>query len=153
MDNILLEVSGLKTYFHTSMGVIRAVDGVNLHVSEGEAIGIVGESGCGKTMTALSIMGLLPLGASIRSGEILYQGKDLASLKGRDIERIRGSEIGMIFQEPDLNPLMDVGSQLKEIFISSVGDEEEKTGKFKLKELKTGEEKEVSEEEIKDLIF
>ncbi len=113
----LLEVGGLKTYLHTAQGVVKAVDGVSFDVNEGETVALVGESGCGKTMTALSIMRLIPRPqASIVGGEIRFQGRDLLKLDDEEMRRIRGAEIAMIFQEPmtSLNPVLTIGRQITE---------------------------------------
>jgi ABC-type dipeptide/oligopeptide/nickel transport system ATPase component len=113
----LLEVRGLKTYLTTSLGLVKAVDGVSFDVKEGETVALVGESGCGKTMTALSIMRLIPRPqASIVGGEILFQGRDLLKLGDEEMRRVRGAEIAMIFQEPmtSLNPVLSIERQLTE---------------------------------------
>ncbi len=116
----LLEVNGLKTYFHTYEGVARAVDGVTYHLDPGEALGIVGESGCGKSVTASSIMRIVPEPpGKIVGGQILFQGQDLTQLSQKAMRRIRGRSIAMIFQEPmtSLNPVYTVGNQIAEMFI------------------------------------
>jgi oligopeptide transport system ATP-binding protein len=113
----LLEVRGLKTYLTTSLGLVKAVDGVSFDVKEGETVALVGESGCGKTMTALSIMRLIPRPqASIVGGEIRFQGRDLLKLGEEEMRRVRGAEIAMIFQEPmtSLNPVLTIERQLTE---------------------------------------
>ena len=113
----LLEVRGLKTYLHTSMGVVKAVDGVSFDVKQGETVALVGESGCGKTMTALSIMRLIPRPqAEIVGGEICFQGRNLLDLDDEEMRRVRGAEIAMIFQEPmtSLNPVLTIERQLTE---------------------------------------
>ena len=112
----LLEISDLKTEIRLKHGIVHAVDGVSLHVDPGETLGIVGESGCGKTMTALSIMNLLPTGGSITAGSITLDGLDISKLGNDDMRRIRGNDIGMIFQDPltSLNPTITVGSQIAE---------------------------------------
>src|ERR1043165_4306974 len=113
----LLEVRGLKTYVHTSMGVVKAVDGVSFDVKQGETVALVGESGCGKTMTALSVMRLIPRPqAETVGGEIRFEGKNLLDLDDEEMRRIRGREIGMIFQEPmtSLNPVLTIERQLTE---------------------------------------
>src|SRR5262245_42572593 len=97
----LLRVNNLRTSFFTSDGEVRAVDGVNFDIDDGKAVGLVGESGCGKSVTALSIMQLLPKSTGrIVGGEIQFQGRDLASLRQQEMRRIRGNEISMIFQYP-----------------------------------------------------
>src|ERR1051326_4836667 len=113
----LLEVRGLKTYVHTSMGVVKAVDGVSFDVKQGETVALVGESGCGKTMTALSVMRLIPRPqAETTGGEIRFEGKNLLDLDDEEMRRIRGAEIAMIFQEPmtSLNPVLTIDRQLTE---------------------------------------
>src|ERR687898_3652261 len=97
----LLEVRDLRTHFFTRDGVVRAVDGISFEVDKGKTLGIVGESGCGKSVTALSIMGLIPKPpAKIVSGEVVYGGKDLTKLSERQFEDVRGRDIAMIFQDP-----------------------------------------------------
>src|SRR6187551_500425 len=97
----LLRVSDLRTSFFTSDGEVRAVDGVTFDIDDGRTVGLVGESGCGKSVTALSIIQLLPRGTSrIVGGEVQFQGRDLARLRNEEMRRIRGNEISMIFQEP-----------------------------------------------------
>jgi peptide/nickel transport system ATP-binding protein/oligopeptide transport system ATP-binding protein len=117
--NGLLEISDLCTIFRSQDGVAAALDNVNLSVSEGETLGLVGESGCGKTVTALSIMRLIPAPAGkIVSGRILFRGVDLLTLDEPGMRKIRGNEISMIFQEPmtSLNPVFRVGDQVAEVF-------------------------------------
>jgi oligopeptide/dipeptide ABC transporter ATP-binding protein len=118
MDSIL-SVEGLKTYFFTEHGVVRAVDGVDLTVRPAETIGLVGESGCGKSMTALSILRLVPSPPGrIVEGRITFDGRDILSLSGQEMLTIRGNRISMIFQEPmtSLNPVFTVGEQIAEVF-------------------------------------
>ncbi|MEN6441777.1 MAG: ABC transporter ATP-binding protein [Syntrophobacter sp.] len=116
MASTLLEVKDLRTYFLTEAGTARAVDSVSFSISERQVIGIVGESGCGKSVTALSIMRLIPPPGVIAGGEIRFGGKDLLALSDREMEAIRGNEISMIFQEPmtSLNPVFRVGDQIGE---------------------------------------
>jgi len=117
MAERLLEVKGLKTHFFTDEGVVRAVDGVDFHIDKGETLGIVGESGCGKSVTALSIMRLIPQPPGrITEGSIMYDGKNLLDLTPAQMRKIRGKEISMIFQEPmtSLNPVFTVGEQIAE---------------------------------------
>ena len=113
----LLEVKGLATEFTTQDGVVRAVDGISYDLDEGEIIGIVGESGCGKTVSALSIMRLVasPPG-KIVGGEVIFDGRDLLKLSGAQMRRVRGNRMSMIFQEPmtSLNPVLTIGRQLTE---------------------------------------
>ena len=119
----LLEIRDLKTWFHTDRGTVRAVDGVDLVVGRNRTLGLVGESGCGKTVTALSIMGLVPPATTAISGSLLFRRKDdsevdLAQIdpQSRTYRRIRGGEIAMIFQEPmtSLNPVYIIGNQITE---------------------------------------
>ncbi|MBX3454186.1 ABC transporter ATP-binding protein [Ferrovibrio sp.] len=112
----LLEVENLQTHFRTSRGVNRAVNGVSFHVEAGETLAIVGESGCGKSVTSMSIMRLLPQGMAKSAGRITFDGRDLLGLTEREMEQVRGNEIGMIFQEPmtSLNPVLTVGFQIQE---------------------------------------
>lgn len=114
----LLEVRGLTTYFFTEDGIVKAVDGVDLHVCRGEVLGLVGESGCGKSVTALSIMRLISEPGRIVQGEVIFDTMDLRSLSTSEMRRIRGSQISMIFQQPQssLNPVYTIGDQLAEVF-------------------------------------
>ncbi len=114
---VLLDVRDLRTHFHTSAGVIRAVDGVSWDVRKGETVALVGESGCGKSVSALSVMRLVSAPAGrIVDGEILFKGRNLLALSEEEMRRVRGREIGMIFQEPmtSLNPVLTIGRQLTE---------------------------------------
>ena len=113
----LLEVNDLHTHFFTREGVVRAVDGISFSLEKGKTLGIVGESGCGKSVTALSIMGLIPKPpAKIVSGSVIYDGQDLTKLPERKLEDVRGREIAMIFQDPmtSLNPTLTLGIQITE---------------------------------------
>src|SRR5213592_3574871 len=113
----LLEVKGLKTYFFTDEGIVRAVDGIDLYINKGETLGIVGESGSGKSVTALSIMRLIPTPPGrIVAGTINYNGRNLLELPPAQMRKIRGKEISMIFQEPmtSLNPVFTIGEQIAE---------------------------------------
>ncbi|MUV36794.1 Oligopeptide transport ATP-binding protein OppF [Lentibacillus sp. JNUCC-1] len=116
MSEKLLEIDGLKTYFHSKKGVGRVVDGIDLTVYKGETLGIVGESGCGKSMTSLSIMQLIPEPGKIVNGSIKLNGDDLVKKTEKQMEKIRGNQISMIFQEPmtSLNPVISVGEQIAE---------------------------------------
>jgi peptide/nickel transport system ATP-binding protein len=114
----LLEIRGLKTHFATDDGMVQAVDGVDLVVDRGETLGVVGESGCGKTVTALSVLKLIAMPPGrIVDGQILWQGRDLVPLGGRDLDMIRSKEIAIVFQEPmtSLNPVYTVGEQIAEV--------------------------------------
>jgi peptide/nickel transport system ATP-binding protein len=112
----LLEIEDLRTSFFTADGEARAVDGVSLTLDEGRTLGLVGESGCGKTMTALSILRLVPAPGRIVSGRLQFAGRDLLTMSEREMRAVRGNEIAMIFQEPttSLNPLFTVGDQVAE---------------------------------------
>lgn len=113
----LLEVRGLKTFFITRHGVVHAVDGISYSVDRGRTIGIVGESGCGKSVSALSIVGLVPTPPGrIVEGAIMFEGRDLTRLSEREMQQVRGREISMIFQDPmtSLNPVLTVRNQLTE---------------------------------------
>jgi oligopeptide/dipeptide ABC transporter ATP-binding protein len=112
----LLEVADLRTYFRTREGEVHAVDGVSFAVEKGKTLGIVGESGCGKSVTALSIMGLVPVPGRVVTGSVLFDGLDLVGVKENAFEQIRGREIGMIFQDPmtSLNPTLTIGTQITE---------------------------------------
>jgi peptide/nickel transport system ATP-binding protein len=112
----LLEIENLRTHIKLRQGTVRAVDGVSLYLEPGETLGIVGESGSGKTMTALSVMGLLPVGGYIAGGTIHLDGRQISGLPEESMRKVRGDEIGMIFQDPltSLNPTMTVGRQIAE---------------------------------------
>ncbi|MDF2780674.1 MAG: appD, partial [Geminicoccaceae bacterium] len=113
----ILEIEDLRTHFLTRDGVVKAVDGVSLELRRGETLGVVGESGCGKSITALSILRLIPIPPGrFASGAIRFEGRDLLGLSRAEMRRIRGNEISMIFQEPmtSLNPVLTVGRQIAE---------------------------------------
>jgi oligopeptide/dipeptide ABC transporter ATP-binding protein len=119
LADTVLEVKGLRTCFYTEEGQIPAVDGLNFTINESETLCIVGESGCGKSVTALSIMGLIPMPpGKIEAGEIIFQGEDLLKIKEEEMQKIRGNRISMIFQEPmtALNPVYTIGNQIEEVF-------------------------------------
>lgn len=115
MQNNILDISDLSISFRSDDGLARAVQGVNLHVAPGETVGLVGESGCGKSVTSLSVMGLLPKTAEV-GGLISFQGRDLARVSDKELRNIRGNEISMIFQEPmtSLNPILRINDQISE---------------------------------------
>jgi oligopeptide/dipeptide ABC transporter ATP-binding protein len=116
----LLDVVDLKTYFDTDEGTVRSVDGVSFHLDRGETLGVVGESGSGKSVTSLSIMRLIPVPPGrIAGGQMLFEGQDLVKKSEREMRRIRGNEISMIFQEPmtSLNPVYTVGDQIAEAIV------------------------------------
>ncbi|MGD9139505.1 MAG: ABC transporter ATP-binding protein, partial [Desulfobacterales bacterium] len=117
MSERLLEITDLSVHFHTPEGVARAVDGIDFHLAAGETIGLVGESGCGKSVTSLSILGLVPSPPGrIESGKILFEHQNLLDLDFESLRKIRGREISMIFQEPmtSLNPVLPIGRQVAE---------------------------------------
>ncbi len=115
----LLEVEEVRTHFQTERGLVKAVDGVSFTVGQGETVCIVGESGCGKSVTALSIMDLIT-GNGVVSGSMKLAGTDLRTLSKGDMRRIRGNELAMIFQEPmsSLNPVLTIGEQLTETILN-----------------------------------
>jgi oligopeptide/dipeptide ABC transporter ATP-binding protein len=114
----LLQVKNLKTYFFTEDGIVKAVDGVDFEVSAGEVLGLVGESGCGKSVTSFSIMRLIGIPGKIVEGEILFSGQDLLKLSEKEMVHMRGNRMSMIFQQPQssLNPVFKVGDQVAEVF-------------------------------------
>ncbi len=115
-DGPLLEVTDLRTHFNTALGVVRAVDGVSFTLERGQSLGIVGESGCGKTILTRSIMGLLPKRNTIREGSIVFEGRELSTMSLKQRREIWGAEMSMIFQDPmtSLNPVMKIGKQIGE---------------------------------------
>ena len=120
MPTPLLDIRGLRTYFHTEAGVAKAVDGVNLSILPGEVLGLVGESGPGKSVTALSVLRLIPdPPGKIVAGQVFFKGRDLLKLDYEEIRAIRGKDISMIFQEPmtSLNPVFKIGMQLMEVYL------------------------------------
>ncbi len=114
----VLEVLGLKTYFYTEDGIIKAVDGVDFDIKRGEILGLVGESGCGKSVTVLSVMRLVGVPGRILSGMVTFEDRDMLTLSDKEIQDIRGNRISMIFQQPQtsLNPVFSIGEQLTEVF-------------------------------------
>lgn len=117
LGEIILQVTGLRTSFATRSGIVRAVTGVDFSVRRGEILGIVGESGCGKSVTSLSIMGLIGAPGRVEAGEVIFDGQDLLRLPDARLRALRGDRIAMIFQQPtsSLNPVFDVGFQLGEV--------------------------------------
>lgn len=116
-DGPLLDVHNLSTYFYTPGGVLRAVDDVSFSIAQNETVGLVGESGCGKSVTALSILRLVPSPpGKIVGGQVLFQGRDLLAISAEEMRKVRGAQIGVIFQEPmtSLNPVLSIGKQLTE---------------------------------------
>jgi oligopeptide transport system ATP-binding protein len=115
--DLLLEVKDLRTSFFTYAGEVRAVDGVSFHLEKGEAIGIVGESGCGKSVTALSVMRLLSDTGKIMSGAVTFDGEDMLGKTEEEMEHVRGNKISMVFQDPmtSLNPVLRIGLQMSEV--------------------------------------
>src|SRR5574342_297054 len=113
----VLDVSDLVTRFRTPDGIVHAVNGVSFHLDQGETLGIVGESGCGKSVTMLSLLRLIPVPpGKIEQGEALFLGSDLLKMDAEDIRGVRGAQIGMVFQDPmtSLNPVLTIGRQLME---------------------------------------
>ena len=116
-EDVLLEIKGLKTYFFTEEGVVKAIESVDIEVYKSETLGLVGESGSGKSVTALSILGIVPdPPGKILAGQVLFHGQDLRRLSDADMRKIRGNQIAMIFQDPmtSLNPVFTVGDQISE---------------------------------------
>jgi peptide/nickel transport system ATP-binding protein len=113
----LLDIQGLTTHFFTRAGVIKAVDNLSFRLQKGRVLGLVGESGCGKTVTALSIINLVPYPGKIVSGKVFFEGRDLLALSASEIRTVRGASISMVFQEPmtALNPVFTVGNQIAEV--------------------------------------
>jgi oligopeptide/dipeptide ABC transporter ATP-binding protein len=114
---MLLQVKNLSTYFHTERGLVKAVDDISFSLEKGETLGLVGESGCGKSITALSLLRLIQSPGKIEGGKILFEGNDLLSLSETEMRRIRGNKIAMIFQGPmtSLNPVFTIGFQIEEV--------------------------------------
>ena len=120
----VLEVYNLKTRFHTQDGTVHAVNGVSFNLKEGELLGIVGESGCGKSVTVMSLLKLIPMPpGEIVAGKAIFQGQDLISMGSEDIRRVRGHKIGFIFQDPmtSLNPVLTIGQQIMEPLRAHLG--------------------------------
>jgi oligopeptide/dipeptide ABC transporter ATP-binding protein len=117
-DDALLKVEGLATHFHTRDGLVKAVDEISFSVRRGEVLGLVGESGCGKSVTSLSILGLVPHPGRVARGRILFDGHDLSEMSKQELAELRGDRISMIFQQPGsaLNPVMTAGLQIEEVF-------------------------------------
>jgi oligopeptide transport system ATP-binding protein len=124
MPAILLDVQELETQFRTPDGIIHAVNGVSFSLKEGETLGLVGESGCGKSVTMLSVLGLIPMPpGKIVAGEAFFRGQDLLKMPGEDIRHVRGAQIAMIFQDPmtSLNPVLSIGAQMEEPLMLHLG--------------------------------
>lgn len=121
----LLEVKNLKTYFYTEDGIVQAIDGVDFYIKPGETLGVVGESGCGKSVTSLSILRLIqtPPGKILEGSEIYLEGQNLLELSEKEMRQIRGNKISMIFQEPmtSLNPVFKIGNQISEVLVLHQG--------------------------------
>ena len=127
----LLEVKNLETSFKTNVGEVHAVRGVSFYLNQGEALGIVGESGCGKSVTMMSIMRLIDSNGKIVNGDIIFDGKDISKVKDSEMNSIRGNDIGMIFQDPmtSLNPVYTIGDQLMEPLLKHKGMSKEEARK------------------------
>ncbi len=139
MTEDLLTVHDLKTYFPTEDGLVRAVDGISFKIKKKEIVGIVGESGCGKSMTAMSILRLIDPPGKIESGEILFDGVNLTKLKETEMQKIRGGSISVIFQEPmtSLNPVFTIGEQIEEAIMLHQGLDKAKARESTVKMLNT----------------
>lgn len=124
MPDVLLDVQGLETQFRTPDGVVHAVNGVSFAVKEGETLGVVGESGCGKSVTMLSVLGLIPSPpGKVTAGKAIFNGHDLLQMPREELRHVRGAQISMIFQDPmtSLNPVLTIGRQLEEPLILHLG--------------------------------
>src|SRR3954453_9645680 len=119
----LLSVNDLRVQFWTQRGTVHAVNGVSFDVAPGETLGIVGESGCGKSVTSLAILGILPRAGRVTSGQAIFEGRDLLGRSDSDLRKIRGKEIAMIFQDPmtSLNPVLTIGRQIREALVTHFG--------------------------------
>ena len=136
----LLKIENLKTYFYTYEGIIKAVNGINLKINKGETLGLVGESGCGKIITALSIMRLVPTPpGKIVNGKIFFEGKNLLELNDKEMQKIRGKKISMIFQEPmtSLDPMFTIGQEIIEVIRLHQGLEKEEAKNKAIESLKS----------------
>jgi len=134
----LLQVEDLRTYFHTEDGIVKAVDGVTFEVFPGETLGIVGESGCGKSVTSLSIMRLLDEKGEIAGGKIIFDDQDVMAIPESKMMKIRGNDMAMIFQEPmtALNPVFTIGFQIMEAILLHQDVDEKKARKMAIDMLK-----------------
>ena len=124
MEERLLTIEDLKISFHMLVGTVQAVDGVSFHINQGETLGVVGESGCGKSVSAMSLLQLIPMPpGELVSGRAMFEGQDLLKLSGEDIRKVRGNRISMIFQEPmtSLNPVFTIGNQICETILLHQG--------------------------------
>lgn len=137
MSDVLLKVNNLQSYFYTATGVVKAVDGVSFSLDKGKTLGIVGESGSGKSVTSNTIMRLLPKNGKVVNGEILFEGKDIAKLKEKEMLKIRGQEISMIFQDPmtALDPVFRIGDQVMEVILAHHKMPKEEARKMAIKAL------------------
>jgi oligopeptide/dipeptide ABC transporter ATP-binding protein len=117
-EALILDLQDVRVSFHTYAGEVKALNGINLKLFKGEAIGLVGESGCGKSVTAATVVGLLPENASVKSGHIFFEGEDLLAKSKKEVRELRSTKIAMVFQDPMtfLNPVLTVGEQLREVF-------------------------------------
>src|SRR5215208_5360024 len=116
MRQPLLTVDGLRVQFRTSRGVVHAVNGISFDIAAGETLGIVGESGCGKSVTSLALLGILARNARVAGGSAMFEGRDLLQMDDSELRRIRGKDVAMIFQDPmtSLNPVLTIGRQIRE---------------------------------------
>jgi peptide/nickel transport system ATP-binding protein/oligopeptide transport system ATP-binding protein len=137
--NELLKIEDLKTYFYTFEGIVKAVNGISLQINKGETLGLVGESGCGKSITALSIMRLIPSPpGKIVNGKIIFEGNNLLELNDAEMRKIRGKKISMIFQEPmtSLDPMFTIGQEIMEVIKLHQGLDKEEGRKKTIESLK-----------------
>jgi oligopeptide/dipeptide ABC transporter ATP-binding protein len=120
MEENILSIEGLRTYFFTEAGIVKAVDGISFNVTRGESLGLVGESGSGKTVTALSVLRIVPKPGKVTSGKIEYDGENLLKKTERQMQQIRGKDIGIVFQDPSssLNPVFNIETQLRDVIMA-----------------------------------
>ena len=124
MPDLLLDIQGLETQFKTPDGIVHAVNGVSFNLKEGETLGVVGESGCGKSVTMLSVLGLIPSPpGKVVNGKAFFFGQDLLKMSNEEIRHVRGAQISMVFQDPmtSLNPVLTIGKQLEEPLVLHIG--------------------------------
>jgi len=158
----LLQLNNVKLDFHTYAGEVKALDGVSFIVRKGEAVGLVGESGCGKSVTALTIVGLLPENATVTEGEILLGDRNLLKITNDEMRKVRASQIAMVFQDPTtfLNPVLTIGEQLEEVYLLNperLGQLASRNGKHeetekKVKKLSKSSQKKIAREQSIDVM-
>ncbi|HDI02442.1 MAG TPA: ABC transporter ATP-binding protein [Ignisphaera sp.] len=137
-SNVILSIKNLKVYYYSPDGVVKAVDGVDLDIEEGEILALVGESGCGKTTLGYAILNLVPPPGKIVEGSIVFKGRDLVKLSREELEKIRGKEITMVFQDPmaSLNPVFRIGDQLLDVVMHKLGVDKDEAYRIVINALK-----------------